>query len=64
MLVIGPNRVFLRYIERVLPSLGEAGVEQVVLADLVPDVRSPPGIDPGDPPAPAAGSRATRACRT
>ena len=39
VLVIGPNRVFLRYIERVLPSLGEAGVEQVVLADLVPNVR-------------------------
>jgi DNA helicase IV len=39
VLVIGPNRVFLRYIERVLPSLGEAGVEQVVLADLVPGVR-------------------------
>jgi len=39
VLVIGPNRVFLRYIERVLPSLGEAGVEQVVLADLVPDLR-------------------------
>ena len=39
VLVIGPNRVFLRYIERVLPSLGEAGVEQVVLQDLVPDVR-------------------------
>jgi DNA helicase IV len=38
VLVIGPNRVFLRYIEQVLPSLGEAGVEQVVLADLVPDV--------------------------
>ena len=38
VLVIGPNRVFLRYIERVLPSLGEAGVEQVVLADLVPGV--------------------------
>lgn len=36
VLVIGPNRVFLRYIERVLPSLGEAGVEQAVLADLVP----------------------------
>ncbi|MFK7919563.1 MAG: hypothetical protein AB8G14_15920 [Ilumatobacter sp.] len=35
VLVIGPNRVFLRYIERVLPSLGEAGVDQVVLADLV-----------------------------
>jgi DNA helicase IV len=39
VLVIGPNRVFLRYIEQVLPSLGEAGVEQVVLADLVPGVR-------------------------
>ena len=39
VLVIGPNRVFLRYIERVLPSLGEAGVEQVVLADLVRDVQ-------------------------
>ena len=39
VLVIGPNRVFLKYIEQVLPSLGEAGVEQVVLADLVPDVR-------------------------
>lgn len=38
VLVIGPNRVFLRYIERVLPSLGEAGVEQVVLTDLIPDV--------------------------
>jgi len=38
VLVIGPNRVFLRYIERVLPSLGEAGVDLVVLADLVPDV--------------------------
>jgi DNA helicase IV len=38
VLVIGPNRVFLRYIERVLPSLGEAGVEQLVLSDLVQDV--------------------------
>ena len=38
VLVIGPNRLFIRYIERVLPSLGEAGVEQAVLADLVPDV--------------------------
>jgi len=37
VLVIGPNRVFLRYIERVLPSLGEAGVEQAILADLIPD---------------------------
>ncbi len=45
VLVIGPNRVFLRYIERVLPSLGEAGIEQVVLADLVPDVQF---LRPGD----------------
>ena len=38
VLVIGPNRVFLRYIEQVLPSLGEAGIAQVVLSDLVPGV--------------------------
>lgn len=38
VLVLGPNRVFLRYIERVLPSLGEAGVELAVMGDLVPDV--------------------------
>jgi DNA helicase IV len=38
LLVIGPNRVFLKYIEQVLPSLGEAGIEQVVLSDLIPDV--------------------------
>jgi DNA helicase IV len=51
VLVIGPNRVFLRYIERVLPSLGEAGVEQVVLADLVPGVRfAGRHGDPGDTP--------------
>ncbi len=45
VLVIGPNRVFLRYIERVLPSLGEAGVDQVVLADLVKGVSY---LRPGD----------------
>lgn len=39
VLVVGPNRVFLSYIEQVLPSLGEAGVEIAVLADLVPGVR-------------------------
>ena len=51
VLVIGPNRVFLRYIERVLPSLGEAGVEQVVLGDLVPDVDLARAfVDPADPP--------------
>ena len=39
VLVVGPNRVFLRYIERVLPSLGESGVREAVLADLVKEVR-------------------------
>ncbi len=39
VLVIGPNRVFLTYIEQVLPSLGEAGVQLSVLSDLVPRVR-------------------------
>ena len=54
VLVIGPNRVFLRYIEQVLPSLGEAGVEQVVLGDLVPGVSFlPRGAEPDDSPAAA-----------
>ncbi len=35
VLVLGPNRLFLGYIDQVLPSLGEAGVELAVLADLV-----------------------------
>lgn len=41
VLIIGPNRLFLGYIEQVLPSLGEAGVRLAVLSDLVvPSVRS------------------------
>ena len=39
MLVLGPNRLFLTYIEQVLPSLGEAGVEVSTLADLLPGIR-------------------------
>lgn len=35
VLVIGPNRLFLGYIDQVLPSLGEAGVELATLGDLV-----------------------------
>ncbi|MEC9033893.1 MAG: ATP-binding domain-containing protein [Actinomycetota bacterium] len=35
VLVVGPNRLFLAYIEQVLPSLGEAGVEMASLADLI-----------------------------
>ena len=48
VLVIGPNRVFLRYIEQVLPSLGESGIDQVVLGDLVPDVKFAGRDDPRD----------------
>ncbi len=36
VLVVGPSRVFLRYIEQVLPSLGEAGVVSVTMGSLVP----------------------------
>ncbi len=39
VLMIGPNRLFLKYISQVLPSLGEAGVDQVVLSDLVSDAK-------------------------
>ncbi|NNE12228.1 MAG: ATP-binding domain-containing protein [Ilumatobacter sp.] len=50
VLVIGPNRVFLKYIEQVLPSLGEAGIEEVVLADLVPGVSfAPRGVNDDSP---------------
>jgi DNA helicase IV len=34
VLVVGPNRAFLRYIEQVLPTLGELDVEQTTLAGL------------------------------
>ncbi|MEE1938285.1 ATP-binding domain-containing protein [Streptomyces sp. TRM 70361] len=34
-LVIGPNRSFLRYIEQVLPALGELSVAQTTVDDLV-----------------------------
>ncbi|HVE95316.1 MAG TPA: AAA family ATPase [Acidimicrobiales bacterium] len=39
VLVVGPNRTFLRYIAQVLPSLGEEAVVQATLTDLVPEVR-------------------------
>ncbi len=34
VLVVGPNKAFLAYIENVLPALGELGVAQVSVADL------------------------------
>jgi DNA helicase IV len=45
VLVVGPNRLFLGYIDQVLPSLGEAGVELAVLADLIPDPVTVVGYD-------------------
>ena len=45
VLVVGPNPLFLRYIDQVLPSLGETGVALTTVEGLVADVR-PKG--PGD----------------
>jgi len=60
VLVIGPNRLFLRYIERVLPSLGEAGVHMVVLADLFNDVFGGTAVRLTDTPG-EAGAKASLA---
>lgn len=38
VLVVGPNRTFLRYIAAVLPSLGEHAVVQTTLVSLVPEI--------------------------
>ncbi|HEV7193947.1 MAG TPA: AAA family ATPase [Jatrophihabitantaceae bacterium] len=35
VLVVGPNRAFLHYIAQVLPSLGEGGIEQTTVDDLM-----------------------------
>lgn len=40
VLLVGPSRVFLRYIDQVLPSLGETGVVTTTIADLFPGVRA------------------------
>ncbi len=45
VLVVGPNPLYLRYIERVLPSLGETGVELSTVGGLVPGVPVT-GVDP------------------
>lgn len=46
VLVIGPNPVFLRYIEQVLPSLGESGVVLGTPSRLLEDVT----VNGSDPP--------------
>ncbi len=47
LLVVGPNRVFLRYIEQVLPSLGETGVVLSTAESLVSGVEVRGSDDPG-----------------
>ena len=66
VLVVGPNPLFLRYIEQVLPSLGETGVTLSTISGLVPEVRVT-GRDPeeverlkGDPRMIKVMSRAVR----
>ncbi len=46
VLVVGPNPLFLRYIERVLPSLGETGVTLSTVSGLVPEIRVRASEDP------------------
>jgi len=40
VLLIGPSRTFLRYIDHVLPSLGETGAVSTTLAGLVPGLEA------------------------
>ena len=47
VLLVGPNRAFLRYIEQVLPALGETGVVMSTPAELYPGVRAT-GEEPDD----------------
>src|SRR5205814_5202257 len=49
VLVVGPNAVFLRYIEQVLPPLAETGVPLATPADLYPGATP----RPHDPPSTA-----------
>lgn len=44
VLVVGPNRTFMRYVSRVLPSLGETGVVMSSIDDLVHGVETN-GVD-------------------
>jgi len=45
VLVVGPNRQFLRYIEQVLPSLGESSAVLVTQGQLYPGVDAGPDSD-------------------
>ncbi|MCC2322035.1 HelD family protein [Cellulomonas xiejunii] len=47
VLMVGPTRTFLRYIDQVLPSLGETGVVTATIADLYPGVEAR-GTEPAE----------------
>ncbi|MCL1898640.1 MAG: AAA family ATPase, partial [Micrococcales bacterium] len=40
VLIVGPSNLFLRYIDRVLPSLGETGVVATTMAELIPGLKA------------------------
>ncbi|MCC3266334.1 AAA family ATPase [Arthrobacter gengyunqii] len=45
VLLVGPSNAFIRYIERVLPSLGETGVVMSSLGQLMPGIAAVPEED-------------------
>jgi DNA helicase IV len=55
VLVVGPSTAFLRYIEAVLPSLGETGVVMQTLGELFPGVEAT-----AEDPAPVAALKGTK----
>ena len=46
VLLVGPSSLFLRYIERVLPSLGESKVVMIDWSELLPGIEAQPDADP------------------
>lgn len=42
VLVVGPSKTFLRYIERVLPALGETGVVSLTIGEALPGIKTVP----------------------
>lgn len=41
VLIVGPSPAFLRYIEQVLPALGETGVVSTTMAQILPGISAP-----------------------
>ncbi|MDQ0769766.1 DNA helicase IV [Pseudarthrobacter defluvii] len=46
VLLVGPSSSFMKYIERVLPSLGETGVVMASLGRLMPGINAVPEVNP------------------